>query len=113
MLDDPELPKAGKHRDLEKSNIKKSEDAVHRTVTAISNFMNPFRIPVPENPAEDRLYALHSGAPVPMAVEVDVKRAEALGKQQKMIFIEERLKEDKKSFFLSYQLSKTVDHGPY
>ena len=32
-----------------------------------------------------------------MAVEVDVKRAEALGKQQKIIFTEDMLKERKKS----------------
>ena len=86
---------------------------MHRTVTAIRNFMNPFRIPIPENPAEDRLYALHSGAPVPVAVEVDVKRAEALGKQQKMMFIEQRLKDGKKSFFdpINCQKLLTMDHS--
>ena len=67
MMDDADCPKAGKHRDLEKANIKKSEEAVQRTVAAIQCFTNPFRIPIPDDPAEGRLYALHSGAPVSLA----------------------------------------------
>lgn len=55
MVDDPECPKAGKHRDLEKANIKKSEEAVQQTEAAIRNFLNPFSITVPEDPVNDRL----------------------------------------------------------
>ena len=43
-----------------------------------------------------------------MAVEVDVKRAEALGKQQKIIFTEDMLKEGKKSFFYSINRQKLL-----
>ena len=113
MVDDPECPKAGKHRDLEKANIKKSEEAVQRAESAIRCFKNPFRIPVPEDPAEDRLYALQSGAPVPLEVEVDVMRADALGKQEKLKFIEQRLKNGEKSFFdpIHRQKLLTMDHA--
>ncbi len=79
MVNDPDHPKAGKHLDLEATNIKKSEDAVQHTVNAILCFTNPFKIPVPADPTEDRLYTIHSGAPVPLAVEVDVMRVESLG----------------------------------
>ena len=36
MLDDPERPKSGKHRDLEAAEIKKSEEAVQSIMEAIS-----------------------------------------------------------------------------
>lgn len=113
MVDDPECPKAGKHRDLEKANIKKSEEAVQQTEAAIRNFLNPFSIPVPEDPVNDRLYALHSGAPVPLEVEVDVMRADALGEQQKLNFIKERLKNHEKNFFdpIKRQKLLTMEHA--
>ena len=41
MIDDPECPKSGKHRDLEASQIKKSECAVKRVMQVISHFMIP------------------------------------------------------------------------
>ena len=99
MIDDPDHPKAGKHRDLEAANIRKSEEAVQRCEAAIRNFLNPFRIPVPAIPMEDRLYSLHSGAPVPISVEIDVMRADAVGKQAKEDFIEARLKKQSQNFF--------------
>ena len=112
MVDDSEFPQTGKHRDLEAANIRKSEEAVQRTEDAIRSFLNPFRIPVPDDPASDRLYALHSGAPMPVEVEVDVMRADALGEQQKSIFTEERLKKHEKGFFdpIKRQNLKTMDH---
>ena len=39
---------------------------------------------------KDRLYSLASGAPVPREAEVDVLRAEAVGKTAKETFISER-----------------------
>ena len=81
LLDDPECPKAGKHRELEKAAIKKSEEAVQRVVSAVQNFCNPFTIT-----DKDRLYSLASGAPVPLDVEVDVLRAETTGKEAKEEF---------------------------
>ncbi len=59
MIDDPEMPKAGKHRELEPAQIKKSEEAVQRVITAIKGFTNPWRIP-----DKSRLYSLASGAPI-------------------------------------------------
>ncbi len=67
MIDDPEMPKAGKHRELEPAQIKKSEEAVQRVITAIKGFTNPWRIP-----DKSRLYSLASGAPIDPEVEVDV-----------------------------------------
>ena len=113
MVDDPECPKAGKHRDMDKANIRKCEEAVEETKEAIASFLNPFRLPVPEDPSEDRLYALHSGAPVSLAVEKDVMRADALGEQQKLNFIEQRLKNKEKHFFdtITRQNLLTMDHA--
>ena len=94
MIDDPECPKAGKHRELETSHIKKSEAAVQRTMNAIKNFTNPFTIP-----DKDHLYSLASGAPVSQDVETDVLQAEAIGKLAKEKFVNERLAKDSESTF--------------
>ena len=85
LIDDLDCPKAGKHRELERAEIKKSEDAVQRTMSAVRNFTNPFSIP-----DKDHLYSLASGAPVSVEVEIDVLRAEALGKEAKKAFIQDR-----------------------
>ena len=85
LIDDPDCPKAGKHRELERAEIKKSEDAVQRTISAIRNFTNPF-----SSVDKDHLYSLASGAPVSPEVEVDVLRAEASGKEAKELFIRDR-----------------------
>ncbi|KAK3700755.1 hypothetical protein QZH41_010937 [Actinostola sp. cb2023] len=85
LVDDPDCPKAGKHRELEKAEIKKSEEAVQRTMSAIRNFTNPFSLV-----DKDHLYSIASGAPVPPEAEMDVLRAEAVGKEAKETFIRER-----------------------
>ena len=82
MIDDPTVPKAGKHRDLEPNQIRKSEEAVQKVLTAISHFTNPWRIP-----DKDKLYSLASGAPVPPEIEADVLRADELGETLKRDFI--------------------------
>ena len=79
---DPDSPRAGQHRELDKAEIKKGEEAVQRVLTAIKNFTNPFAIE-----DHDRLYSLASGAPVPMDIEIDVLRAEAMGEAAKADFI--------------------------
>lgn len=85
LIDDPDGPKAGKHRELERAEIKKSEEAVQRTISAIRNFTNPFSVVDKEH-----LYNLASGAPVSPEVEFDVLRAEAAGKESKDAFIRDR-----------------------
>ena len=70
---------------LERAEIKKSEDAVQRTMSAVRNFTNPFSIP-----DKDHLYSLASCAPVSVEVEIDVLCAEALGKEAKKAFIQDR-----------------------
>ncbi|XP_068234747.1 uncharacterized protein [Palaemon carinicauda] len=84
LIDDPDCPKAGKHRELEKEEIKKSEDAVQRTIAAIRSFTNPFSLA-----DKDHLYSLASGAPA-SEVELDVLRAKKAGKEAKEAFIQER-----------------------
>lgn len=86
LIDSPEFPKAGKHRELEPAQIKKSEEAVQCTITAIKSFTNPFQMM-----NKERLYSLASGAPVTLEVGVDVLRAEAIGKTAKEAFIRDRL----------------------
>jgi len=78
LIDDPDCPKAGKHRELERAEIKKSEDAVQRTIAAIRNFTNPFSLA-----DKDHLYSLASGAPASSEVEFDVLRAAKAGKEAK------------------------------
>ena len=86
LNDDPDCPKAGKHRELERAEIEqKSEDAVQRTIAAICNFTNPFSLA-----GKDHLYSLTSGAPASSDVEFDVLRAEKAGKEAKEAFIQER-----------------------
>ena len=75
MNDDPDCPRAGKHRELERAEIRKSEEAVQRTIAAIHNFTNPFTLA-----DKDHLYSLASGAPASPDVEFDVLNAEAAGK---------------------------------
>lgn len=96
MIDDPDCPKTGKHRELEAAEIKRSEQAVNRTMAAIQCFTNPFTIP-----DKDHLYSLASGAPSPPMVETDVLRAESAGKIAKQAFIKERFQNQslESSFF--------------
>ena len=85
MIDDPDCPKDGKHRDLEAAQVRKSEKAVQKVLTAISHFTNPFR-----TPNKDRLYSLASGAPMPEDIEMDILRADSVGKALKEDFIKNR-----------------------
>ena len=71
VLNDTDCPKAGRHRELEKADVKKREESVQRVLTAFRNFTNPFTIA-----DMNRLYSLASG--VPTEVEMDVLQAEAL-----------------------------------
>ena len=107
MIDDPDCPKAGKHRELEPAQIKKHEDAVQRVISAINGFTNPWTIP-----DKQHLYSLASGAPIDPEVEKDVLQAEAAGKAAKQQFIDERFVSKKKEFFepLKKQKLKTMEH---
>ena len=41
LLDDPDVPKEGRHRELHQSHIKKSKAAVLKVVSVIQSFTNP------------------------------------------------------------------------
>ena len=88
LINDPDCPKGGRHRELEAAEIRKSEAAVQRAITSIHSFSNPFIIP-----NKDKLYSLASGAAASHEVEIDVLRAEAAGKTAKKEFIEKRFKD--------------------
>ena len=75
MINDPECPAAGKHRDLDAAQVRKSERAVQNVMTAISHFTNPWR-----TPNKEKLFSLASGAPVPADVEVYVLLADTVVK---------------------------------
>ena len=85
LINDPDCPKAGKHCELERAEIKKSEDAFQRTISAIRNLTNLFSLV-----DKDHLYSLASGAPLSPEVELDVLCAEAAGKEAKELFIRDR-----------------------
>ena len=67
LITDPDNPRSGRHRELEKAEISKSEQAVVRVIDAVKNFTNPFTVA-----DKEQLYCLASGAPVPLDVETDV-----------------------------------------
>lgn len=113
MVDDPDNPKSGVHRECEKANINKMEKAVQAVITAVrSGFKrDPFD---PENGLQkERLYPIHSGNTVPELAQVDVMRADALGKQLKNEFVEKRLKLKEIDFFDPIKRVKllTMEHG--
>ena len=85
LTDDPDCPKAGKHRELEKAEMKKSEAAVQKTIAAIKSFNNPWKAY-----DKDKLYSLASGCPVAPEVAEDVLNAEKIGRKAKEEFIKDR-----------------------
>ena len=109
MIDDPDIPKAGKHRELQASEMKKSREAVHRTQCVIKDFINPFTIADKEN-----LYCISSGAPCSIEVQDQVLKADTIGKKLKETFIKERFQnepgknEPKKKFFDSIPKTKLL-----
>ena len=94
MSRDEDNPICGKHRDLGKAEIRRSEAAVNRTMTSIDEWLNPFTIP-----NHDILYVLSSGSPVPAEVAIDGLRADEAGKIAKQAFIAQRLQTHEKDFF--------------
>ena len=81
------------HKELRPIEVRKGEMAVNRTIDALENFVNPFAID-----DKDGLYSISSGMKVPAAIEEDVLKAEAVGKEEKQKFIDERLKQNDKFF---------------
>ena len=69
IINDPNCPRARRHRELDNSEAKKGEESVQRVLDAVRNFTNPFTVA-----DKNRIYSLASGAPVPMEVNVDVLR---------------------------------------
>lgn len=94
LIDDPDSPLKGKHRELEQAQIKKSEEAVQRVLEAIRNFTNPFTID-----DRERLYSLASGAPVSSDIENDILEAEAIGKAAKTDFVKRLQNDETMGFF--------------
>ena len=86
LIDDTDFPKAGKHRELERAEMKKSEEAVQKVISAIQGFCdNPWT-----SYDNDRLYSLASGCPVPVDIEHDVLNAATTGRAARDKFVQER-----------------------
>lgn len=81
------------HKDVRLSEVKKSEEDVHRVTEAISNFINPFEIE-----EKEVLFCLSSGAPAPKEVEEDLLAAETRGTEAHTAFVKDRLVDKTKSF---------------
>ena len=69
-------------------------ETIQRTINAIQNFTDPFTVEA------SKLVSLASGATMPPDIEKDVQRAERAGKEEKDLFIQDRLVEKKKSFLI-------------
>ena len=95
LITDPDNPRSGRHRELEKAEISKSEQAVVRVIDAVKNFTNPFTIA-----DKERLYCLASGAPVPFL------QAEAIGKDAKGDFVDVLKNGEAGSFFFPIKKKK-------
>ena len=106
LINDPDCPRTGRHRELEKAEIKKSEKAVQKVIAAVKNFTNPFTIS-----NKDRLYSLASGAPVSIDIKNDMLKAEAVGKVAKADFISRLKRGNSSSFFepIKKQKLKTME----
>ena len=102
LSEDSDGPRAGKHRELERAKIQKSEDAVQRTILVIQNFTNPFTIP-----DKNHLCNIASGAPSPPDVEYDVLHAEKIGKEaNRALFVSDLLQLGLKLNFCSQSKNK-------
>jgi hypothetical protein len=58
ITNDPDCPRAGRHCELKKAEVKKCEESVQCVLAAVSNFTNPFTVT-----DKNRLYSVASGAP--------------------------------------------------
>ena len=80
------------HKDVRKSEVKRSQDNVRKTVDAFENFLNPFSV------EKDKLDCVASAAAVPSEIEKDLLEAEKKGREARMEFVDERLKKGEKIF---------------
>ena len=93
MANISEESSGNRHRDVRPSQIKKTENDTDKVLQAFETFMNPFTLE-----ADDKLSRISSGAAAPPEIEVDITRAESVGRSAKESFIEERLKKNKRFF---------------
>ena len=66
------------HKDVRKSEVKRSQDNVSKTVDAFKNFLNPFSV------EKDKLYCVVSAAAIPPEIEKDLLEAEKKGKEARI-----------------------------
>ena len=81
------------HRDLRPTEIRRSENAVQRSMQAITSFINPFG-----DLQSNDLIIITSGSKVSEEVKFDVLRAEEAGRNAKELFIKERLEKNQHFF---------------
>ena len=78
MVDDQYVGK--EHRDNRNAEKRRSERHVSKNVQAIESFNNPFVIP-----DKDKVYCISSGALASVVIEVDILRADSVGKTARRI----------------------------
>ena len=83
----------GRHKDLGRTEIQRSERRVSRTIDAINSFTSPFDVP-----DHEKLYCISSGVPATLPIEKDIMRAEDAGRQAKEAFIADRLEKNQHFF---------------
>ena len=101
IADKPDTPKAGKHRELENAQMKKSEEAGQRTMSVICNCSNPFTLQ-----DKDQLYNVSAD------IEYDVLRTKACGREAKETFTQDRLVGDSEKMYfkpIKRQKLKTME----
>lgn len=86
-----ETRRNSRHRDTRPSQVRKSENATKKVISAVESFLNPFEV-------KDILVCILSGASVPPESSKDIETAEDRGKQAKDEFINERLKKSEDFF---------------
>lgn len=63
------------HKELQSSQISKSEEDVQKAMQAFNNFTNPFAVDI-----ADEVFCLSSGKPAPVEIKYDLLKAEVYGR---------------------------------
>ena len=78
MADMSEESRGNKHRVVMPCQIEKSENDIRKVLEAFETFLNPFKLE-----GDEKLYRIASGAAAPLEIELDVIKAESVGRSAK------------------------------
>lgn len=108
LINDPECPKAGKHRELEASEIKKRRKLCSELCSEHSLQSRTSLTHLPSL-TKDQLYNVASGAPVSPEVEIDVLRADTACKEAAFIRDRFQNRSSEEAFFEPLKQLKTME----